>query len=475
MRLTSVTSPMLTLPHDALNEIALRLPADKSIKPWRDVNSLATTCKGLYYWKKTVVNKKVETEWERVSAGVAKNTGWRDYLEKILSDFEHPSRRLFREPVLRKIAKLKEPKTTAEPKTSLYEFQANLFIQRETATLKEISSCLILCSDDGLESHKKIDLVKKFPSFLSTPKNTDKQKALRMMLNLLFVDKTLTFLIKVNDILKSIEASLGDDPPSKALWELGLRSRGLLTNKPDLGASVFNLEFSPDAEHWNWVLNSVPEFLNTTIGMQIFLNHTVCRPKMIAYLNRIFSECESELARFANCEKVSEVYSQLCECSDGKNLAKKIVRDFLKAPLFRYSDSVHLTRLYVDLLSKHVTLVKAIFGKKEKKMLCKLLVNAIRHATIKNSFDQSTSILMALARDDIKLLKNLTIGLVPIAALTHALSHAKSIESLDIRYSYVSALYKAASLYREVDPEFVNDFYDDKEAIKWQMKAQATT
>ena len=52
MRLTSVTSPMLTLPHDALNEIALRLPADKSIKPWRDVNSLATTCKGLYEWKK---------------------------------------------------------------------------------------------------------------------------------------------------------------------------------------------------------------------------------------------------------------------------------------------------------------------------------------------------------------------------------------------------------------------------------------
>ena len=160
MRLTSITSPIQTLPHDALSEIALSLPAVKSTKPWRDVNSLVITCKGLYEWKKTVVDKNTEAEWKRVSAEVVQTTGWRDALEKILSDFEHPSRRLFREPVLRRITKLKEPISTAEPKTSIYEFQANLFIQRETATLKEISSCLILCSDDGLERHKKIDLVK---------------------------------------------------------------------------------------------------------------------------------------------------------------------------------------------------------------------------------------------------------------------------------------------------------------------------
>ncbi len=65
--------------------------------------------------------------------------------------------------------------------------------------------------------------------------------------------------------------------------------------------------------------------------------------------------------------------------------------------------------------------------------------------------------------------KDQAFGLVPQAALKHALNHARSIESLSIRYSYVSALYKAASLYREVDPKFVTDFYIEKEAIKWQI------
>ena len=127
MRSTSMTTPMLTLDYDALNEVALKLPAVKSTKPWRDVNSLATTCKRLYQWKKTVVDINVETEWKRVSVEVAKTTGWRDSLEKILSDFEHPSIRLFREPVLRKITEAEKKSTTAKSTTSLSDFNDNLY------------------------------------------------------------------------------------------------------------------------------------------------------------------------------------------------------------------------------------------------------------------------------------------------------------------------------------------------------------
>ena len=101
MQPPTVASPMLTLSHDALSEIAFRLPAVKSTKPWRDLNSLATTCKGLYYWKKTVVDKNIEAEWNEVSAEIAKTTGWRASLQKIRSDFEHPSRHLFREKLIK--------------------------------------------------------------------------------------------------------------------------------------------------------------------------------------------------------------------------------------------------------------------------------------------------------------------------------------------------------------------------------------
>lgn len=66
MRSASIASPMLTLHDDVLTEVALRLPAAKSKKPWRDMNSLATTCIRLYEWKKTNVDKEVLFEWERV-------------------------------------------------------------------------------------------------------------------------------------------------------------------------------------------------------------------------------------------------------------------------------------------------------------------------------------------------------------------------------------------------------------------------
>lgn len=158
MRSTSATTPMLTLPHDALSEIALRLPAVKSKKPWRDVNSLATTCKGLYYWKKTKVDQDVRSEWKRVSAEVAQTSGWRDSLKKILSDFEDPSRRLFREPILRKITKAEKKTTTAKPITSVNDFNVSLYKKRETASINEISCCLIVCADQKLETNKKMDL-----------------------------------------------------------------------------------------------------------------------------------------------------------------------------------------------------------------------------------------------------------------------------------------------------------------------------
>lgn len=70
MRSTSITSQLLTLHDDAMTEIALRLPAVKSKRPWCDMNSLATTCVRLYEWRKTKVNDDVNREWNRVKKKV---------------------------------------------------------------------------------------------------------------------------------------------------------------------------------------------------------------------------------------------------------------------------------------------------------------------------------------------------------------------------------------------------------------------
>ena len=465
MRSTSATTPMLTLPYDALSELALRLPAVGSTKPWRDLNSLATTCMRLYQWKKTVVDNYVETEWKRVSAEVAQTSGWRDSLEKILSDFEDPSRRLFREPILRKITKAEKQSTTAKPITSVSDFNANLYKKRETASLNEISWCLIVCSYKKLEINKKIELVTKLPSFLTELKSTDRQKALHMMFKLLDADKELGESLKNNGIFEIFEASLNDDPASEAHLELGLRSRRLLTNEPDIGVLNFNLEFIPDRERWDWVLKNVPECLNTTVGMQAMLNDSVCCPQMINHLNKSFSECPTDVLRFKFCRNVSVVYSKLCECGDGKKLAKKIAHWFLRVGRFTNVQGTRLSSRYMDLLIKHIELVKTCFGKKEKKLLKAAICKSIQYANKIKAYDQSTSLLIALAKYDAKVIKYLHIGQVSKAALKHALNHAESIANLNIRCSYVSALYyQAKFFYRQEDPEFVRDFLIEKEA-----------
>jgi hypothetical protein len=291
-----------------------------------------------------------------------------------------------------------------------------------------------------------------------------------MMLRLLDNDKKLGKSLKKNGIFKKIEVSLHDDKPSEALLELGLRSRRLLRNEPDIWGLNFNLEFIPDRERWDWALKNVPECLNTTVGMQAMLNDSVCRPQMINHLNKSFYECPTDVLRFAFCRNVSVVYSKLCECGDGKKLAKKIAHWFLRVERFTHGQGARLSSKYMDLLIKHIELVKTCFGKKEKKILKAAICKSIQYANKIKAYDQSTSLLIALAKDDAKVIKYLRICWVPKAALTHALNHAKSIDSLDIRYGYVSALYHlAAYFYRELDPKFVKDFYIEKEAIKCQM------
>jgi predicted CXXCH cytochrome family protein len=159
---------------------------------------------------------------KKVSAEVAKKTGWRDSLEKILSNFEHPSRRLYREPILRKIAdRYPVPKSEKENQ-SCRKLLAKIFENRETASLEEICKCLDVCGSSSL--HTKIRVLTSLPSLLISLSREDGQKVLRSMFNLVDKDKKLGISLAESDIFEKIEESLGDDQQSKILLELCLHS-----------------------------------------------------------------------------------------------------------------------------------------------------------------------------------------------------------------------------------------------------------
>ena len=310
----------------------------------------------------------------------------------------------------------------------------------------------------------------KLPSFLTELKSIDRQKALRFMFKfLLGNDLKLGLLLMNNGIFKKIELSLDDDEPSEALLELGLRCRGLLTSKTNLKVLGFNLECIPSAERWDWVRHNVPECLNTTVGMQALLNDSACRTKIIDYLDEVFSKCPTEKRRFEYCDEISLVYSNLCECRDGEKLAKKIVRIVLKGPISKDREYRILNARYMNFLIEHINLVKTYFGKQEKKLLRKAIYKSINWLIKCCESDQLASILIALSKNDAKLFKNLHLSGMAQETFINLLKHAESIESLDIRYTYVSTLYKAARFCRNANPVFEDFFSIELEAIKKQI------
>jgi hypothetical protein len=285
------------------------------------------------------------------------------------------------------------------------------------------------------------------------------------MFNLLDKEEVLGLSLNTNGIFKKVKASLYDDEPSEALLELGLRSRGLLTSKPDLGILGFNLECIPSAERWNWVLKNVPECLNTTLSMQAMLNDPACRTQMIDRLKKLFSECAFEDQRLAFCEKVSAVYSNLCEYPDGKKLAKTFTHWFLNGVIFTNSNKDRLSTRYINTLAitNHIALVKIFFGKKEKKLLSKKMVQAIQHAIRIKADDQATSTLMALAREDIDLFKKVIIkcNIPSIKIFIDLLNNVTYTAGIDNQDSIISILFEAAKkqfLYH--NETFVKTFFE---------------
>ena len=467
MRSTSMTTPMLTLPHDALSEIALRLPAVKSTKPWRDLNSLATTCKGLYEWKKTEVDKYLEAEWKRVSAEVPQTYGWRDSLEKILSDFEHPSRRLFREPVLRKITKAEKKTTTAKPITSVNDFNVSLYKKRETASLNEISWCLIVCSHKKLKINKKIELMAKLPSFLTELKSIDRQTALRMMFKLLDVDKKLSHALKHNDTFDKIEKTLVNDHLTKSLLELGLNSRELLTRDPKEEVVKLGLNLISDENRWKWILKNVPECLSTPLGGRIMITDPACQLQLINFINKSFSKCATDVDRIKVCQPIPEIYSMLDQTINGTNLINKINKWFADVRINLNSNNTATNHGYVKLLCMQLDRISMELNSIKTYQFRDRLIYVINFfVTESKEFEQSTQLLIAVAKNNFAYWFQMHKSINNKDALKHALLYANNLPNLIMQYRYVSVLKKAAQKYFKADLNLIAEMKATKNAIK---------
>jgi hypothetical protein len=366
---------------------------------------------------------------------------------------------LYREPILRKIAdRYPVPKSEKENQ-SCRKLLAKIFENRETASLEEICKCLDVCGSSSL--HTKIRVLTSLPSLLISLSREDGQKVLRSMFNLVDKDKKLGISLAESDIFEKIEESLGDDQQSKILLELCLHSRNLLYRNPDVNVVGFGLSFIPDEKRWQWVLDNVPECLSTSIGMEAMLNDSACQKKIIEYLSKSFSQCTTDLDRLAVCEKISRIYRTLCKYPDGKEILVKVIKWFFKAPPCINSTSGYLKTNYVNSLLNYLPHIKKCMGNKEKKLMQKKLYKAVIFSINAKAYDQSTSLVIAMAKDDINFFSDFSETISCMhdqVVLKRLLKHSHKFSGSDNRDKFIYVLCKAARYHIKSAPEFFDSY-----------------
>ena len=474
MRSASVTNPFLNLPYDVLSEVAKRLPAVKSEKPWRDVNSLAITCKALRLWKKNKVNEDVRAEWNIAKKKIPGEKGWLSGLKSILGEFENTEKRLFREPILRRIANKRVAPPSGKNNESYRKFIGTIFSSRETASLNEIHDCLTLCSSAPLA--RKTKILAALPSLLSTLKSSERQMALRLMFNLLDEDKHLGQTLKDNGTFDKVKQSLSDDYLSIALLELGLHSRKRLSYNPKKIDVEFGLSSIPKQERWHWVLENVPECLNTKRGMQIMLIDPDCRTQMVDHLSKSFSECTTSYEKLVVCERLSTIYPNLGKSDNEKKLLRRVLSWFINKSYMHTDprDGNRLDKVYLSALLNYLPVIKSDIAWSVGRIFLERYYQAISHAVQIKAYDQSTSIFIALAKDDIDFFcdkskltdkKYFPNSLTNKHALIEVLNRADDLRNSGIRDKFVLALRKNALYHFETDTSFFSDFMQAAEKI----------
>ena len=220
----------------------------------------------------------------------------------------------------------------------------------------------------------------------------------------------------------------------------------------------------------------MPECLNTTLGMQVMLRNTTCRPQLIDHLNRSFLDCTLNRDRLLVVERLSRIYSELSQSGNEKELCKTVVKWFLwKAPMFTDKQNKNrLSDVYMNALTNYLSSIQFSKWPYANRQLYRIFDQLISHTVEWKAFDQSTRLVIAFAKDDINYFcdssvltykKNFPNALTNKEALKHVLDHANDVGKSAIRDKFVLALRKNALYHFETDTSFFSDFMQAAEKI----------
>lgn len=143
--------PILNLPSDPLGTIMMQLPAVNRVNPWRDVMSLASSCKMLNKQINDTTNLWRRIYWPKCPEGAT----WRDQLDLVLAAADGLGEgRIFSEPILRFLTgKIRRVDSKINYEISVDDVWMRIFEKRESLRLEEIIFVLKKLTNKNPEQH----------------------------------------------------------------------------------------------------------------------------------------------------------------------------------------------------------------------------------------------------------------------------------------------------------------------------------
>lgn len=453
MKSSATRTQFTSLNHDALREIALRLPIGKSKAPWRDLSSLASTCKSLSLWNRDRVKPELAHEWKKardiISGTAYAHTG----LKKILDVPEGSAGRLFREPVLRLLSrKMRRDHRDNKVIRGYPDFLVTLYGHREAAELKEIKHCFTVLT--GASRQKKVGFNKVLPSLLAALNGKKRVRALRLMFKWLDTDKSARRAVRHSVVFELIQKIFDEDETAKAALELGLHARGLLSYHLDRYGAGYSLQSVPDKQRWKWVARNVPEFLDTTLGLQVLLGDVSCQRRLMAHLRSYFSSSSVDKDSFEKCARVLSLHQQIAQVADGEGLIRSAYAWLKKASESIALDEGKADKAYLEALQNCLSVADRYLEGGAKEFLRAKLYSLVGAALKLRDYDRSSRTLLAIAKSD----PNMSTSVAELApasvwgsdhieqALQHALVCAYSLSGVSEKSNYLHALMNIADL-----------------------------
>ncbi len=386
--------PITSLPHDVLNEIVFRLPGVRSKAPWHDLNSLASSCRFLSQWKADEVKPLLKQVWARAAKIQKEIKCWQSTLLTLVDTSFDSRVRLFREPVLRKLASKRRDIEDGDVSRSYPGFIATVSSHRERLSVGEFRHFLDVCGKSS--PSQKGAILATMPRLLEGFTADDLLQACAILSKSLGKDRELCRRLAKLGVMEKLLDAAGRSKRGFAMLELSLLARDSLPYPMSELDVQRTLSVIPDKKRWSWVSRSVCEFIQSGTIVRCLLSDRYCSRQLVKFMCAAFSEEHGYLKKIDTCGCVYEGRSILATTEVGRALLDLVSDWIVNSMVFKIDGEGALKDRFVSLISKFSIPLCKFAPKGTSGKLAKQMRLATEYAVEVGKLDDASSILRAI-------------------------------------------------------------------------------